>query len=376
MNRIQDIARAESKLREEKEGLTQASQNLAIESLQNKEGEDEEKSGLAMGGGIGLAPVFKFAGDKIRGKAIDRVKKGGKSVIDDWNNKTNPTDISESDIGNMSKGDLRDGISSLKSRISDLPLDKQVKVNSDLTNVKAPTDDLDGYRTSFMNKQKVVSKAEMSNPATRDTIRASEISDLNAESRLTAPATGSATGGTVFNNPNSAPSGTTTAPDRIEAGDAYETLTRSMEKPAQSALDTMAKNGVDIPEGFKGIDLAEGIAKKGLGISAEDGIKEMAEKIGEKFGVSSALDTGLGIAGKVVSGALDFISPIADVYGIVSGIESLASSAKTEAKIEKASASIKSATSGLQTAPTFNMGSMAMPKMDTSTIRSGGMMNF
>ena len=372
-SKLSNIARAEQQLKEAEGGIREKEASLEIEKSQSEEGKDEGMMGVGLAG----APMLKYAGKYGKKFALRKVNKNAKSIIEDWKNKANPADISDADIDGMTDSDLQDAVEGVKGRISSLSPETQSSVSRDVRSIKPPTNDLDGKKIQFKNSQKIVSKAEMKDPDYRSAIRTNEVSDLNGESARmlnpTASTTGAFTGGAGSTSGAGGVSrtGTTTG-----AGDVMDGMSKVMEKPAQSALDYLGKNGLDIPKGFSGLDLADGMTKKALGIGAEDAIKDQAEKVATKLGVSDALGAIGGRIGGMVASGLEMASPLLDIFGFVSGIEAIQKTATTDRNIMEASAQLKTEATNLTSAPVFSMGSMAMPTMDTSSMRSGGMMNF
>ena len=372
-NKLSNIARAEQQLKQAEGGIQQQQAGLEIEKSQGEEGKDEGMMGIGLAG----APMLKYAGKYAKKFALRKVNKNAKSIIEDWKNKANPADISDADIDAMSDSDLQDAVNGVKGRISSLSPETQSSVSRNVRSIKPATNDLDGFKTQFKSSQKLVSQAEMKDPDYRSALRTNEVSDLNAESTRmlnpTASTTGTFTGGAGSTSGAGGVSrtGTTTG-----AGDVMDGMSKVMEKPAQSALDYLGKNGLDIPDGFKGLDLADGMTKKAFGIGAEDAIKDQAEKVATKLGVSDALGAIGGRIGGMVASGLEMASPLLDIFGFVSGIEAIQKTATTDRNIMEASAQLKTEATNLTSAPVFSMGSMAMPTMDTSSMRSGGMMNF
>jgi len=371
--KLTNIARAEQQYKEEEAGIREKQADLDIEKSQSEEGKDEGMMGIGLAG----APMLKYAGKYGKKFALRGVNKNAKSIIDDWKNKANPADISDADIDGMSATDLQDAVNGVKTRISSLSPETQSSVSRNVRSIKPPTNDLDGAKTQFKTSQKLVSQAEMKDPDYRSAIRSNEISDLNTESTRilnpTASTTGAFTGGV---NSTTGAGGVSRTGANVGAGDVMDGMSKVMEKPAQSALDYLGKNGLDVPSGFKGLDLADGMTKKAFGITAEDALKDQAAKVATKLGISDALGAIGGRIGGLVASGLEMASPLLDIFGFVSGIEAIQKTAETDKNIEAASAQLKTAESNLSTAPVFSMGSMAMPTMDTSTMRSGGMMNF
>ena len=372
-NKLSNIARAEQQLKQAEGGIQQQQAGLEIEKSQGEEGKDEGMMGIGLAG----APMLKYAGKYAKKFALRKVNKNAKSIIEDWKNKANPADISDADIDGMTDSDLQDAVNGVKGRISSLSPETQSSVSRNVRSIKPATNDLDGFKTQFKSSQKLVSQAEMKDPDYRSALRTNEVSDLNAESTRmlnpTASTTGTFTGGAGSTSGAGGVSrtGTTTG-----AGDVMDGMSKVMEKPAQSALDYLGKNGLDIPDGFKGLDLADGMTKKAFGIGAEDAIKDQAEKVATKLGVSDALGAIGGRIGGMVASGLEMASPLLDIFGFVSGIEAIQKTATTDRNIMEASAQLKTEATNLTSAPVFSMGSMAMPTMDTSSMRSGGMMNF
>jgi hypothetical protein len=372
-NKLSNIARAEQQLKQAEGGIREQQASLEIEKSQSEEGKDEGMMGIGLAG----APMLKYAGKYGKKFALRGVNKNAKRIIDDWKNKANPADISDADIDGMSDTDLQDAVNGVKTRISSLSPETQSSVSRNVRSIKPTTNDLDGFKTQFKTSQKLVSQAEMKDPDYRSAIRANEVSDLNAESaRLVNPSastTGAFTGGV---NSTTGVGGVSRTGANVGAGDVMDGMSKVMEKPAQSALDYLGKNGLDVPDGFKGLDLADGMTKKAFGITADDLIKDQAGKIATKLGISDALGAIGGRIGGLVASGLEMASPLLDIFGFVSGIEAIQKTATTDKNIMEASSQLKTEASNLTSAPVFSMGSMAMPTMDTSTMRSGGMMNF
>ena len=375
-NTLSAMGRGDLQYKETKYGLDSQLRQAGMDAIDIDAEGDSGISGVALGAGLALHPVFTYLGGKAKKAGLKALNKSSKVLFKNFKNKVNPADKTSSEIDSMDDAGVDSALDDVNTRVSKLPLKKQIKVNSDMDNVKAPTDDLAGKKVQLQNKQKVVSEEEMKDPDVRDSIREGEYGDLNRESRLIP-----VNKNEPFNNPSADGADISSARPTprarpMEAGDLMEGAVDGMEKPASTMLKTLSKAGVDIPDGFGAKDLSETLVRNSVGDDSGKLAENLVSKLG---GEADALGEGLSIGGRAL-GALgvlgDVLGPALDIFGLVEGGMAIVEKAKKQEKLDADVQTTLKEEQDLLVKPNFSMGSMAMPTHDTSQIRSGGMINF
>tara|TARA_R110000787_G_scaffold74143_3_gene164931 strand:- start:997 stop:2142 length:1146 start_codon:yes stop_codon:yes gene_type:complete len=376
-NKLSAIGRGDEMYKQARFGLQSKLDEDDMSQANLDVGKDTGMSQLLIGGGIGLNPVFKYFGGKAKKAGLKQLNKSAKVLFERFKNKVNPADKTSSEIDSMDDGGVNSALDDVNTRVSKLPLKQQIKVNADMNNVKAPTDDLAGKKVQLQNKQKVVSEAEMKDPDTRSNIREGEYEDLNKESRLIP-----VNKNEPFNNPSADGADVsrvrpTPSSRPMEAGDLMEGAVDTLEKPAGKILNGLKNAGVDVPEGFQAKDLSEKLVTDAIGDEGGKLAENLVSKLGGEAG--SLIGEGASIGGRVL-GALgvlgDIAGPAMDIFGLYESIKGQIDAEKKQDALNKDVQSTLLQEKDLLVKPEFSMGSMAMPTMDTSQMRSGGMMNF
>lgn len=146
------------------------------------------------------------------------------------------------------------------------------------------------------------------------------------------------------------------------AGASASELANQTTMDGKSALQAMLKNS--------GMD-DDTITNLMSGFSKGDDVADLLDAGTSIFGEGAST-----LLGTVGSGILDALGPLGAIGGLVGGIYSLVEEDDAQETAQKNAKAYQTDLTSLSATPSLSTGSIAMPTMDTTQFRTGGMMNF
>ena len=167
--------------------------------------------------------------------------------------------------------------------------------------------------------------------------------------------------------PEPAPVAPTTAPT-VEATEGTTTLESQISSTATDTLNTF-KTAIGKQLGMSDDDVANLTSKIGSGVDVEDLVTAGSSVLDGVSGAMGGIMGGLGAAAEV-------LGPLSLVAGVGMGIWAAIKGGEQEESQAKKTTEYTADLQNLSNSTALQTGSIAMPTMDTSQFRTGGMMNF
>lgn len=223
----------------------------------------------------------------------------------------------------------------------------------------APSDDLPVDEPSSTNP--TIRLTDDDDPTSSFTYDPAKASDLEQETQPIDPEVDDPVS-TIDGSTTTTPATDTTLATTDPAGSSSTELAVQTQMDGKSALQAMLKNS--------GMD-DDTITNLMSGFSKGDDVADLLDA-----GTSLFSDGASTLLGTIGSGVLDALGPIGAIGGLVGGIYSLVEEDDAEETAQKNAKAYQSDLTSLSATPSLSTGSIAMPTMDTTQFRTGGMMNF